>query len=68
MCGGSTPDVQAPPPPAPPPVPTAEIDTDGIRKKNKAQQKQAQRRGTESARRDLKINSTSTGSGLNAGG
>ncbi|HGV9306052.1 TPA: hypothetical protein ACNOH7_001957 [Vibrio fluvialis] len=67
MCGGKTPDVQAPPPPAPPPVPTAEIDTQGIKTKNKAQQKQAQRRGETASRRDLKINSATSGSGLNAG-
>ncbi|HHK8510284.1 TPA: hypothetical protein ACQYC6_002271 [Vibrio parahaemolyticus] len=68
MCGGSTPEVQAPPPPAPPPVPTQDIDTQGIQKKNKAQQKQAQRRGSTSSRRDLKINTSAPGSGLNAGG
>ncbi|WCE28423.1 hypothetical protein [Vibrio sp. SCSIO 43137] len=69
MCGGSSPKAPAPPPPpAPPPVKPAEVDTDGIDKKNSRQRKKAQRRGGDSTRRDLKINTSSSGSGLAVGG
>lgn len=69
MCGGSDPVAPTPPPPpAPPPVPTADVDLEGVQKKNKRQAQIVKRRGASAPRRDLKINSPTTGAGLNTGG